>query len=82
MGLQVVKRNGDKEDVRFDAIQEKLTKLSYGLHEKWVDPGMVTKLVIEGLYDGVNPTTQTTPSLQQESVLITFTVPPRIHLVK
>ena len=53
MGLQVVKRNGDKEDVRFDAIQEKLTKLSYGLHEKWVDPGMVTKLVIEGLYDGV-----------------------------
>ena len=53
MGLQVVKRNGDKEDVRFDAIQEKLTNLSYGLHEKWVDPGMVTKLVIEGLYDGV-----------------------------
>ena len=53
MGLQVVKRNGEKEDVRFDAIQEKLTNLSYGLHEKWVDPGMVTKLVIEGLYDGV-----------------------------
>ena len=53
MGLQVVKRNGEKEDVRFDAIQEKLTTLSYGLHEKWVDPGMVTKLVIEGLYDGV-----------------------------
>ena len=53
MGLQVVKRNGDKEDVRFDAIQEKLTNLSAGLHETWVDPGMVTKLVIEGLYDGV-----------------------------
>ena len=26
MGLQVVKRNGEKEDVRFDAIQEKLVK--------------------------------------------------------
>ena len=53
LGLQVVKRNGEKEDVRFDAIQEKLTVLSEGLNTKWVDPGMVTKLVIEGLYDGV-----------------------------
>ena len=53
MGLQVVKRNGDKEDVRFDAIQEKLTNLSVGLNTDWVDPGMLTKLVIEGLYDGV-----------------------------
>ena len=53
MGLQVVKRNGQKEDVRFDAIQEKLTKLSEGLNQDWVDPGLVTKLVIEGLYDGV-----------------------------
>ena len=53
MGLQVVKRNGEKEDVRFDAIQEKLTKLSEGLNPKWIDPGTVTKLVIEGLYDGV-----------------------------
>ncbi len=53
MGLQVVKRNGEKEDVRFDAIQEKLTKLSLDLNQQWVDPGYVTKLVIEGLYDGV-----------------------------
>ena len=56
MGLQVVKRNGEKEDVRFDAIQEKLSKLSEGLNDDWVDPGMVTKLVIEGLYDGVTTT--------------------------
>ena len=51
MGLQVVKRNGEKEDVRFDAIQEKLSRLSEGL--KLGGPGLVTKLVIEGLYDGV-----------------------------
>ena len=56
MGLQVVKRNGDKDDVRFDAIQEKLSRLSEGLNDDWVDPGMVTKLVIEGLYDGVTTT--------------------------
>ena len=53
MGLQVVKRNGEKVDVRFDAISEKLTTLAQGLNEDWVDAGYVTKLVIEGLYDGV-----------------------------
>tara|TARA_B100000989_G_scaffold59232_3_gene40417 strand:- start:919 stop:3312 length:2394 start_codon:yes stop_codon:yes gene_type:complete len=53
MGLQVIKRNGEKEDVRFDAIQEKLVKLSHDLNKDWVDPGILTKLVIEGLYDGV-----------------------------
>ena len=56
MGLQVVKRNGQKEDVRFDAIQEKLSRLSEGLNRDWVDPGLVSKLVIEGLYDGVTTT--------------------------
>ena len=63
MGLQVVKRNGEKEDVRFDAIQEKLSRLSEGLNQDWVDPGLVTKLVIEGLYDGV-----TTNSMNLRSI--------------
>ena len=53
MGLKVVNRQGEKEDVRFDAILEKLIRLSEGLNSEWVDPGMVSKLVIEGLYDGV-----------------------------
>ena len=53
MGLKVVKRSGVREDVRFDAILEKITNLSAGLNLDWVDPGHVTKLVIEGLYDGV-----------------------------
>jgi len=53
MGLQVVNRKGDKEDVRFDAILEKLTDLSVDLDPVWVDPAYLTKLVIEGLYDGV-----------------------------
>ena len=51
--MQVVNRKGEREDVRFDAILEKLTTLSEGLNSKWVDPGHVTKLTIEGLYDGV-----------------------------
>ena len=53
MAMQVVNRKGEREDVRFDAILEKLTVLSEGLNSKWVDPGHVTKLTIEGLYDGV-----------------------------
>ncbi|MDG1539391.1 MAG: ribonucleoside-diphosphate reductase subunit alpha [Candidatus Poseidonia sp.] len=53
MAMQVVNRKGEREDVRFDAILEKLTTLSKGLNSKWVDPGHVTKLTIEGLYDGV-----------------------------
>ncbi|RJU89905.1 MAG: ribonucleoside-diphosphate reductase subunit alpha [Candidatus Poseidoniales archaeon] len=51
--MQVVNRKGEREDVRFDAILEKLTNLSEGLDSAWVDPGQVTKLTIEGLYDGV-----------------------------
>ena len=53
MAMQVVNRKGEREDVRFDAIHEKLLKLSKGLNAEWVDPGHVTKLTIEGLYDGV-----------------------------
>ena len=53
MAMQVVNRKGEREDVRFDAIHEKLMKLAEGLDPTWVDPGHVTKLTIEGLYDGV-----------------------------
>ena len=53
MAMQVVNRKGEREDVRFDAIHEKLVQLAEGLDPNWVDPGHVTKLTIEGLYDGV-----------------------------
>ena len=53
MAMQVVNRKGEREDVRFDAIHEKLVTLAEGLDGTWVDPGHVTKLTIEGLYDGV-----------------------------
>ena len=51
--MQVVNRKGEREDVRFDAILEKLTTLTDGLDSNWVDPAHLTKLTIEGLYDGV-----------------------------
>jgi ribonucleoside-diphosphate reductase alpha chain len=51
--MQVINRKGEREDVRFDAIHDKLKSLTYGLNNEWIDPGHVTKLTIEGLYDGV-----------------------------
>ena len=53
MGLKVINRKGEKEAVRFDAIREKLERLAEDLDPEWVDTGLVAKLVIEGLYDGV-----------------------------
>lgn len=53
VALQVVNRKGEREDVRFDAIMEKLTILAEGLDPVWIDPAHVAKLTIEGLYDGV-----------------------------
>ena len=53
MTMQVVNRKGEREDVRFDAILEKLSGLSNGLDTNWVDAANLTKLTIEGLYDGV-----------------------------
>ena len=51
--MQVVNRKGEREDVRFDAILEKLSRLTNGLDTTWVDAANLTKLTIEGLYDGV-----------------------------
>ena len=51
--MQVVNRKGEREDVRFDAILEKMSGLTDGLDTNWVDAANLTKLTIEGLYDGV-----------------------------
>ena len=51
MTMQVVNRKGEREDVRFDAILDKLRRLAEGLDQNWVDPTTLTKLTIEGLYE-------------------------------
>jgi ribonucleoside-diphosphate reductase alpha chain len=50
--MNVIKRNGKKETVKFDKITARIQKLSYGLSQL-VDVIEVTKKVIEGIYDGV-----------------------------
>ena len=49
----VVKRDGTRESVKFDKITARIQKLSYGLEPTHVDPILVAKKVIDGVYDGV-----------------------------
>lgn len=49
----VIKRDGTQESVKFDKITARIQKLSYGLEPTHVDPILVAKKVIDGVYDGV-----------------------------
>lgn len=49
----VIKRDGRKQEIRFDKITARIQKLCYGLDAQHIDPVMVSLKVIEGIYDGV-----------------------------
>ena len=51
--MQVIKRNGKREEVSFDKITARIKKLVYGLSDH-VNPIKISMKVIEGLYDGVS----------------------------
>lgn len=51
--MDVIKRNGRRETVKFDKITARIEKLCYSLDRNHVDPTLVAFKVIEGLYDGV-----------------------------
>jgi len=53
--MQVLKRNGKREDVSFDKITARVKKLCYGLNH-FVEPITISQKVIQGLYDGVTTT--------------------------
>lgn len=54
--MQVIKRDGRRESVKFDKITARIQKLCYGLDDRFVDSIDVAKKVIDGLYDGVTTT--------------------------
>lgn len=60
----VIKRDGRKQEVKFDKITARIQKLCYGLDSVYVDPVLVAAKVIEGMYDGV--TTSELDSLAAE----------------
>jgi ribonucleoside-diphosphate reductase alpha subunit len=51
--MQVIKRNGKREEVSFDKITARIKKLVYGLSDH-VSAIKISMKVIEGLYDGVS----------------------------
>jgi ribonucleoside-diphosphate reductase alpha chain len=51
--MYVIKRDGNKESVKFDKITARIQKLCYGLDPNHVNPVPVAMKVIEGIYEGV-----------------------------
>ena len=54
--MYVLKRSGEREEVRFDAILERISSLTDGLDMRFVDPAEITQRVVDGLYDGIKTT--------------------------
>lgn len=52
----VIKRDGRKQEVKFDKITSRIQRLCYGLDNDHIDPVLIAKKVIEGIYDGVTTT--------------------------
>jgi len=52
----VVKRDGKNEVVHFDKITSRINKMCYGLDPVYVDAGMISQKVIQGVYPGVSTT--------------------------
>ena len=77
--MQVVKRNGKREDVSFDKITARVKKLCYGLDSKYIQPLEIAKNVIQGLYDGV--TTTELDNLAAETAATMATVHPEYALL-
>ncbi|MCW3105011.1 MAG: ribonucleoside-diphosphate reductase, alpha subunit [Bacteroidetes bacterium] len=51
--MYVIKRDGNRESVKFDKITARIQKLCYGLDPIHVTPVSVAMKVIEGIYEGV-----------------------------
>ncbi len=51
--MYVIKRDGNRESVKFDKVTARIQKLCYGLDPLHVNPINVAMKVIEGIYEGV-----------------------------
>ena len=77
--MQVIKRDGRREEVSFDKITARLKKMSYGLDTEYVNMIDIAKKVIMGLYDGV--TTVELDNLAAETAASMATVHPDYALL-
>ncbi|CAE8582287.1 unnamed protein product [Polarella glacialis] len=56
VGIHVVKRNGEHQEVKFDSITKRIQSLCEGLDSRFVDPVPITQKVVEGFYNGISTT--------------------------
>ena len=54
--MEVIKRDGTRESVKFDKIATRIKKQTYNLNADYVDYVEITQKVIAGIYDGVTTT--------------------------
>jgi len=52
--MYIVKRDGRREEVKFDNITKRIRALCDGLDSKWIDPIPITQKVIEGFFNGIS----------------------------
>jgi ribonucleoside-diphosphate reductase alpha chain len=51
--MYVITRSGQKEPIKFDKITERIENLTFDLDRNRIDPMLIAKKVIEGIYDGI-----------------------------
>jgi ribonucleoside-diphosphate reductase alpha subunit len=51
--MYIIKRDGKRQEVRFDNITKRIRALCEGLEPKYIDPVPITQKVIEGFYNGI-----------------------------
>jgi len=51
--MYVVKRDGQRQEVKFDNVTKRIHQLCPGLDPKYVDPVPITQKVVEGFYNGI-----------------------------
>lgn len=52
----VIKRDGRRQEVKFDKITARIQRLCYGLDRTHVDSAFIAMKVIEGIFDGITTT--------------------------
>jgi len=52
--VYVIKRDGQKQEVKFDSITRRVRRLCDGLDSNYIDPVPITQKVIEGFYAGIS----------------------------
>ena len=63
--MQVIKRDGSREPLKFDKISNRIRKMTYGLNNDFIDVLEISQKVIAGIFDGI--TTESLDNLAAET---------------